>query len=78
MLIPINGLAALADGVRRSPIILFWIVVVVPAETKIPDTVPDALFASRLYILFLENIWVVPPVVLEIPVTAEAPVLLKV
>ena len=52
ILIPINGLAAFAAGVLKSPTTLLYNVVVVPPETAIPLTVPEALFASRLYTLF--------------------------
>ena len=41
-------------GALRSPMRLLEIVCSKPAKTVIPFTVPPALFASRLYTLFLK------------------------
>lgn len=76
ILIPFKGLAAFADGVRKSAILLFERVIVVPDETNIPFTAPDALSACKLQMVFFEYTWVVPPELL-IPDTVEAPVVLK-
>ena len=70
---PINGLAALAAVVRRSPMRLLWILTVVPAETKIPFTVDEALLPEILQMVFLKTLVVVAPET-TMPLTADATV----
>lgn len=72
-MIPTNGFNAFAAGVRRSPIRLLRISIVVPAETKIPFTVDEALLPEILQMVFLKTLVVVAPVT-AIPVTADNPV----
>ena len=63
ILIPINGLAALAAVVRKSPMRLLCSVTVVPAETAIPFTVELALLPDTLQIVFLKTLVVAAPVI---------------
>ena len=74
ILIPISGLAALAEGVRKSPTRLLEIFIVVPDETKIPFTVDETLLPNMSQIVFLKTFVVEPPPVIESAITADAPV----
>ena len=74
---PINGFAALAAGVRRSPTLLFDIFIVVPAETRIPLTVELALLPDISQIVFFV-ILVDVAAETTIPETEAAPVLANV
>ena len=55
-LIPlIASVALLVDGALKSPIRLFASVTVIPPETRMPFTVPVALFDCKFPILFFNT-----------------------